>query len=173
MKVTDYAPRAAPFDSHLKGRDLIGVEVGVDVGAHAEALLTYCPVGFLHLVDIWPNPYCHGYCEGRLARFRPRWRIVSKGSLGAAEVFAVDGKMLAGTSSWPPFDFVYIDQEHGGESVAADLDAWWPLLKRGGVLGYRNYNGRGTPLDLAVDAFVARARPAVHIEDNEIILLKA
>lgn len=162
MKITDYSPRAAPFDSYLRGRDLVGAEVGVDVGAHAEALLTYCPIGMLHLIDVWPNPYCRGYCEGRLSRFRARFSMNKSDSIFAALKFA------AGS-----LDFAYIDQVHEGDSVAADLAAWWPAVKSGGVLGYRNYVGRGTPLDKAVEAFVKAHKIEVVPLDGEIVLVKA
>jgi predicted O-methyltransferase YrrM len=164
MKTTDYAPRAAPFDSYLKGRDLVGAEIGVDVGAHAEALLTYCPVAMLHLVDPWPKEWARGYCEGRLARFRARVEMHQTSSLDGAR-------------SFPPgsLDFAYIDQVHDGPSVTADLHAWWPLVKPGGVLGYRNYaEGRGEPLDLAIDAFVAEHRIRTKYERylNDLILFR-
>ena len=161
MKITDYAPRAAPFDSYLKGRDLVGVEVGVDVGAHAEALLAYCPVAMLNLVDPWPNPYCRGYCEGRLARFRPRFTMNRADSHNAARSFSAAS-----------LDFVYVDQEHDAEAVASDLAAWFPLLKRGGMLGYRNYTARATPLDRAIDAFVKANRLEASVADNEIVVVK-
>lgn len=163
MKVTDYCPRAAPFDTHLKGRDLIGVEVGVDVGAHAEALLTYCPVSLLHLVDPWPNSFMRGYCDGRLSRFRGRYVMHTAKSLEFADKATID------------FDFVYLDQEHDGSAVTADLTAWWPMVKRGGVLGHRNYaQERGSPLDRAIEAFVAKHKIETKFErsGNDIILLK-
>lgn len=165
MKVTDYALRAAPFDSHLKGNDLVGVEVGVDVGAHAEALLTYCPISMLHLVDPWPNPYCRGYCEGRLARFRGRYKLWQMGSLDFPEIEAKSA-----------FDFVYLDQKHDGPAVAADLRKWWPRIKSGGVLGHRNYaQGRGEPLDKAIEDFVAANRITMRYEEylNDAVLFKA
>jgi len=161
MKVTDYAPRAAPFDTYLKGRDLVGVEVGVDVGAHAEALLTYCSVSMLHLVDPWPNPYCRGFCEGRLARFRSRVAMLPGKSSAMAGAFEL-GRL----------DFAYIDQEHDEFSVASDLRSWWPRIRAGGVLGYRNYVGRGNPLDRAVDAFITENNIKSHAETGEIVLLK-
>lgn len=164
MKLTDYAPRAAPFDSYLTGRDLIGAEIGVDVGAHAEALLTFCPVARLHLVDPWPHEHARGYCEGRLARFRSRYDVHQMGSLEAAKEF--QSGML---------DFVYIDQEHDGPSVTADLSAWWPLVHPGGLLGYRNYaQGRGSPLDMAIEAFIAANKIQTKYERylNDIVLFK-
>jgi predicted O-methyltransferase YrrM len=162
VKVTDYCPRAAPFDTYLKGRGLWGAEIGVDVGAHAEALLRHCPIDQLALVDPWPNPYCRGYCEGRLLSlgFRPRFQAYQCNSLDAV------AKIPA------PLDFIYIDQEHDGASVTSDLRAWWPKLKPGGVLGYRNYTATKNPLTQAIDAFVASVRCATHIETGEIVLVK-
>lgn len=164
MKLTDYCPRAAPFDTYLVGRDLVGVEVGVDVGAHAEALLTYCPVAMLHLVDPWPNKWAQGYCEGRLARWHSRIKIHQTGSLEGARAFLTGG-----------LDFVYIDQEHDAASVTADLKSWWPLIKQDGVLGYRNYaQGRGAPLDVAIENFVAENGVKSKVERylNDIVLFR-
>lgn len=164
MKLTDYAPRAAPFDTYLHGVGLIGVEVGVDVGAHAEALLTYCPVAMLHLVDPWPKEWARGYCDGRLSRFRPRYAMHQCGSLEGAKQLAVGG-----------FDFVYVDQEHDAASVTADLKAWWPLVRPGGVLGHRNYaEGRGEPIDRAIDTFVSEHGIRTKYERylNDIILFR-
>lgn len=164
MKVTDYCPRAAPFDSYLTGQRMVGVEIGVDVGAHAQALLRYCDISMLSLVDPWPNPYCRGYCEGRLSAlgYRPRFRMIVCGSLVAAPKFAPTS-----------LDFVYIDQEHDGPAVAADLSAWWPALKSGGVLGYRNYGASNPALVAAIDSFVEiRVGLKAQVETGEIVLLK-
>lgn len=165
MKVTDYAPRAAPFDLQLMNyRGAVGVEVGVDVGAHAQAILEYCDVAHITLVDPWPNPYCRGYCEGRLSALglRPMFTMWQCGSTAAAAKFAEAS-----------LDFAYIDQEHGGDSVTLDLQCWWPKIRPGGILGYRNYTETKTPLVAAVDAFIAAhtgiaATPAT----GEIIMVK-
>jgi hypothetical protein len=72
-------------------------------------------------------------------------------------------------------DFVYLDQEHGAEVVAADLGAWWPAIRPGGVLGHRNYvQGRGEPLDRAIEAFVDKRAIETKYEryGSDIILFK-
>lgn len=162
MKITDYCPRAAPFDTYLAGRDLVGAEIGVDVGAHAEALLTYGSIRLLHLIDPWPNIERRGYCDGRLSRFRGRYELHR-------------GTSIEWSAKLSGLDFVYLDQEHDGPSVSADLQAWWPLVRTGGVLGHRNYaEGRGAPLDSAIEAFVAqhKIRTAIERYGNDIILMK-
>lgn len=130
MKVTDYAPRASAFDLRLKGRDLVGVEVGVDVGAHAHALLAYCDVKMLHLVDVWDRDFYRGYCMGRLH---------THGYVHRASMFSGDSLQAMGHFDEQTLDFVYLDQRHDYDVVKTDLVGWWPKLKRGGVLGLRNY----------------------------------
>ena len=148
MKVTDYAPRSAPFDTYLRYKHgAVGAEVGVDVGAHAEALLSYTPVQHVTLIDPWPNPYARGYCEGRLSthrHFRARFTMVQAKSAQGASNFEPD-----------TLDFVYLDQDQAYETVAEDLRLWWPRLRREGVLGQRNYAASNAGLMRAVDEWVA------------------
>lgn len=40
-------------------------------------------------------------------------------------------------------DFVFIDGDHRAESVYADLKAWWPKIKPGGLLAGHDYNNNG------------------------------
>ena len=37
------------------------------------------------------------------------------------------------------FDFIYIDADHTYEAVKRDLNAWWPKLKVGGLIGLHDY----------------------------------
>ncbi len=156
MKQTDYAPRAAPMDLYLK-IDATGVEVGCDVGAHAESLLRYSGVKILHLVDIWENEFCRGYCEGRLHSqgFMNRVNLIHAGSDVAVMEFKADS-----------LDFVYIDIQ----VTRSTLPAWWEVLKPGGVMGVRNY----TVHKSAVMEFLVRENCTTKIDEyhNEIILWK-
>lgn len=162
MKPTDYCPRAAPFDVYLRGRDLVGVEIGVDAGAHAEALLRHVDIAQIYLIDRWPKDYHFGYCEGRLSAlgFRSRFTMVQEPSALAAARFR-EGSL----------DFVYCDEARDAETVTGNLARWWPLLKSGGLLGYRGY-AAGYPVAVALDRFVA-AHPHVtrHIEPGEEMML--
>lgn len=163
MKPTDYCPRAAPFDVYLHGRrGLVGVEIGVDAGAHAEALLRYVDIAHLHLVDRWPNDYHYGYCEGRLLTlgYRARFTMHQLASAHAVTRFE-DGTL----------DFVYCDEARDSETVKANLERWWPKLNAGGVLGYRGL-GSGNEVAVAIDRFVA-ATPGLtrHVEPGEEAIL--
>ncbi len=166
MKKTDYAVRAADFDSHLMTRgDQTGIEIGVDVGAHAEALLQFCPIHKLYLVDTWEKDFYRGYCEGRLLTkgYGSKVEFIQRTSLQAATYFR--GIAIK-------FHFIYIDQLHDYESVKNDLYAWWDLLHQGGILGYRNYAASNAELKQAVDEFVEKFKIRTQVERGEIVLFK-
>lgn len=111
MKVTDYAPRAAIFDTYLTGTNLIGAEIGTDVGSHAEAMLIYADIKHLTLVDIWDKEYYRGYCEGRLRNYRNVTYI--KRDCDKLDPFVVD--------------FVYFDIPQDYDLITRMLKKWWPL----------------------------------------------
>lgn len=164
MKSTDYAPRAAAMDVYIMGRsDLTGAEIGVDVGAHAEALLSYCDIKHLHLIDIWMKDYYKGYCEGRLARFGGRFTTYHLDSVIAAKDFTIDS-----------LDFIYFDQQHDYDSVKSDLVLWWPKLRKGGISGYRNYSESNAGLKKAIDEFVLSSgiKNVIDKYHHEIIMFK-
>lgn len=37
------------------------------------------------------------------------------------------------------YDFIFIDAMHDRDSVAADIEAWWPKLRPGGVMAFHDY----------------------------------
>jgi len=55
-------------------------------------------------------------------------------------------------------DFAYIDGNHSLKSVTADLGAWWPKVKSGGIICGHDYYDRNTDyhncgVKTAVDEF--------------------
>lgn len=157
MKSTDYAPRSAYFDTTINGYDLIGIEVGCDVGSHAEALMTYTNTKHLYLVDIWQKEFAEGYCKGRMAKFQHKVTFIAGTSKYAAKMF-VGGF----------FDYVYIDITHDAVTVEQSLNDWWSKLKSGGVLGHRNYS----TCKILIDKFIVDKKFAVDSYHNEIVIFK-
>lgn len=162
MKQTDYAPRAAFMDTLLTGQHLVGAEVGCDVGAHAEALLRYCSVKKLYLIDLWTKEYYRGYCEGRLHAL---------GFKNNIELIQADASEVKNIS---PLDFVYIDISHDYATVKLSLTNWWEHLSTKGIMGYRNYSDTNPELKKAVDEFVMLKNICTEYSSyhNEIVLFK-
>lgn len=149
MKTTDFMPRPSILEVYLHGRDLVGVEVGVDVGAHAEAILSQCDIKFLYLVDVWQNPEMFGYCRGRLETkgWKHKFQMIRKSSLDAIPEVKSTAQYV---------DFLYFDQLHDYQSVHQDLEQWWPLLRPGGILVHRGYALSNTGIKQALDEFIAK-----------------
>lgn len=160
MKATDFSMRTGFLECYLKGTNLVGVEIGSDVGAHAESILTHCSIEKLTLVDPWVNPLMEGICIGRLFRWRNRVCMEKMTSEQAVKLFGV--RVL---------DFVYIDQLHDYDSVKFDLTNWWGKLKEGGILALRNYNGN-PGLKKAADEFIFGKRHEIDNYLNEILIFK-
>jgi predicted O-methyltransferase YrrM len=161
MKVTDFAPRTGAIEAYLTRSHLFGVEVGADVGAHAESLLTHCDIKLLTLVDPWPNPICEGYCEGRLARWKNKFKMCKGVSKDAIRAFEDNS-----------LDFVYLDQEHDYKSVNEDLTLWWPKLTTGGIMALRNYGAKNEGLKRAADEFIVGMNFRIEASCAELIIFK-
>ncbi len=118
-------------------RHLIGAEIGVYRGNNAEHILKFLNIKELVLVDPWKS-YADVMTGTRLddsfyeslflevdAKFayNPKVHIVRDLSVNAAKLFEDDY-----------FDFVYLDGDHSYEAVLSDLQAWYPKLKKFGVM---------------------------------------
>jgi hypothetical protein len=64
-------------------------------------------------------------------------------------------------------DFVFIDAAHDYENVKADLNAWYPKVKKGGFIGGHDYPGFSGVV-LAVNEFfmTERSNAALNLKDN-------
>lgn len=102
----------------------VGAEVGVFGGYFSEVLLKNIPNLELTCVDVWGWGKYQRAEEECLARLAPyNVRIIKNYSVEAAK--EVDDNSL---------DFVYIDAAHDYENVKADLKAWAPKVKVGGII---------------------------------------
>lgn len=122
---------------------ITGAEVGVFYGHTSEALLRERSDLMLWMVDPW-KPYdgkstIGGQSPEQLERAMQHavwWTdfasdrrfVLREASPSAARRFA-DGSL----------DFVFIDGNHLYEAVCADLFAWWPKIRSGGVMTGHDY----------------------------------
>jgi hypothetical protein len=150
--------------------ELRGTEVGVEQGVTSEQLLRLFPNLVLWMVDSWNGPDC------RPRRFRVRKPIPTGRVclLEAIDRIAPYGRGLIVRHASPratplvpdELDFVYVDGDHSYDAVAADLRAWWPKIRPGGVLCGDDYGGMGDKSSVfgvqqAVDEFAAQLEIAV------------
>lgn len=118
-----------------------GAEIGVERALYSETLLRENQLLQLLCVDAW-RPY-GGYrdhvsaaklerffveAQERLAPFAARTRFIREFSVEAAA--QIPDRSL---------DFVYIDAAHDFASVAADLRAWSPKVRIGGIVSGHDY----------------------------------
>jgi len=185
-------PALHPLAATLDSRDDLGialpllvpnastlVEVGVLEGAFAELLLNTAPNLRNYIgVDTWAPAPPEEYVDvantesieshesnlevaiKRLSQFHKRnGRVVTLlrlDSLSAASLFSDES-----------LDVVYLDAAHDYESVYADMEAWYPKVKRGGLLAGHDYlNGvQGTTM------FAVRAAADKFAREKNILLL--
>lgn len=118
------------------------VEVGVAFGrslAYADGLIrvsgkTIGLIGFdPWVVPDWMAPEHRAIVEAHGGFEQAAKRLLFAADVVAALVRApsVAGAAMLGGS---PLDFVFIDADHTHESLLADLRAWWPLVRSGGVI---------------------------------------
>ena len=126
-----------------------GVEIGCAYGHYAQKVLETWKGERYLMVDLWaPQPVdvyrenqsglrfdeCLRHCQDLAAR-DPRVKMMQMGSVDAAAQVE-DGSL----------DFVYIDGNHDYGPVLADMDAWWPKVKPGGIFaGHDFYNAVEEP----------------------------
>jgi len=149
-----------PFERlGVGGTSLIGAEIGVYKGEHAQSLLETLSLQKLFLVD--PYRLYNEYLEGkshygvdqdpldvaerdakeRLSPYREKIHWIRKKSEDSLGDLPND------------LDFVYIDGNHQYEFIARDLNNFFEKLKEGGVLGGHDfYNGFCTEHDGVIQA---------------------
>lgn len=139
----DFSSRAAfPLVLNALGLTGNGAEVGVQRGVNASHIRRLWSGEELYCVDPW-EPYTgvidtaemhESYLREALAALqsagKDNWQILRKRSLEAAALLRERGVV---------FDWVYLDGDHFYEAVLADIEAWWPLVRSGGVLAGHDY----------------------------------
>ena len=125
---------------YFKGKDIIGVEIGVYKGENAQQLLKYLKFQTLFLVDAYVGyaDYttnalikCYNEAKKRLKPYKNYEFVIihSKGFFKTCEI--VKRKDL---------DFIYLDGAHDYENVRQDIENSFSLIKKGGVLAGHDIN---------------------------------
>jgi hypothetical protein len=129
-----------------------GVEIGTFRGEYAETLAKTWPAGKLFTCDPYSWSDTPSYKDGcvkdwntmetlnplnvqieasaRLANY-PNVVLYVRESLKACNLFEPE-----------TLDFAYLDGDHSYENVKAELAAWWPKIRSGGIFGGHDFFNR-------------------------------
>ena len=137
---------------------IVGAEVGVFDGHTSEVLLRELPELRLWMVDPW-KPFDGQAVFGEMNA--ERFEAMKNAALWWTE-FARDRRFVlpeaspraASRFTDAGLDFAFIDGDHFYEGVRADLAAWWPKVRPGGLLTGHDY---GIYLDTTGEWGVRRA----------------
>lgn len=100
------------------------LECGVRTGYFSNFILNNCKVDKLYGVDI--NDSCIEYP----ILSNTKYNFLKMDAIAAAEQFAAEG--IA-------FDVIYLDDDHRRKHVSKELQVYFPLLKKGGILASHDY----------------------------------
>lgn len=145
---------------HLKG-ELVGVEIGVFKGENAENILENLPIKKLYLIDpyIGYDNYSDslkGFDEKTPTTSLTEAKKIAEKRLvkHKDKIIWINKKSYEARNDVPNnLDFVYIDGNHLYDYVKADIENYWPKVRKGGILGgndYITYKG----VKEAVDKFI-------------------
>lgn len=126
----------------LPKRQLVGAEIGVAEGLHARDMLENWKIKKLYLVDAWKTMDQFGDASNEQA-----WHDENLANVKIlTEPHKKKVKFLRGHSvkmsekvEDESLDFIYLDGDHSYEGVLADLMAWVPKVKKGGLVSGHDY----------------------------------
>jgi len=125
---------------------IVGAELGVALGSHAESLLHNIPNLHLHLIDINSD---NGHRVGEGAGYEecihkggkfPIGYIIRDVPKDKVSWYLIKTELAVLEFPNMFFDFVYIDADHLEPQVKNDCQNWWPKIKPGGIICGHDYN---------------------------------
>lgn len=136
----------APYIKRL-GEDLVGVEIGTCRAESTAFLLEKCP-NILKLYTIDPYKEYNDWngeitqkvidkfmmiAQENLKQYGDRVQMIRETSSKAA-------KKIKTITKKAEFDFIFVDGDHSYEATYADCEAYYPLLKKGGLFCGHDYS---------------------------------
>lgn len=127
MVFLGHRPSLHVVSCYFGDKELLGAELGAQIGLNAERMFKYMKISRLFLVDNWKD--CNGTNEyqlsltERLLSYKERYELIVSDSHRASEV-VLDNIL----------DFIYIDGDHSFAGCYGDLHHWWPKVWKEGIL---------------------------------------
>jgi hypothetical protein len=164
------------FPELLKEKNYaLGAEIGVEKGDHALHLLKNWQ-GSLILVDCWkhqdPSIHCDSGAGITDQDQENNYQLTIKrtapfvGRVKIARAFSVEAAKDAAEGS---LDFIYLDGNHSYPAVCADLRAWYPKVRSGGLISGHDFVDSGKPFGVksAVLEFIADLQVDLYVSNEE------
>lgn len=118
----------------------IGAEVGVKRGDNVRKIVQACPDFVIHAIDAW-DPKLQYLNWGKNAQ-RINEQIFDKlVSKYPQQIIKHKGYSLPVAAEFDDasLDIIFIDGDHSYEGCKADIEAWLPKLREGGVMAGHDY----------------------------------
>lgn len=140
--------------------ELVGVEIGVAAGENALNMLELLPVKKLYLID----PYIPYVQNGKQTDYSEFKEIAKQRLKKFPQAVFIEKTSEEAVKDIPEIlDFVYIDGNHDYEYVKKDIELYYPLVRKGGVIGGHDYVPTFKGVIKAVNEFA---------EDHSLVLGK-
>ncbi len=144
-----------------------GGEVFVELGAWKGKSAAFMAVEIVNsgkgirfnVVDLWEQAEFlrtlegHPYEPATLAEFQ---KNVLPAAAGMGAIIQMDTAKAAELFDAGECDFVYVDADHRYAGCKADIDAWWPKVKSGGILAGHDFCNEYNGVVQAVEEFAQR-----------------
>ena len=144
-----------PMISYLKSlnrKNLTGAEIGVAAGLNAKSILMNLDINNLYLVDTY------SYCDWH---YKSTLKNVSKFKKKVCFIRQVSDDAV---NEIPKLDFIYIDGDHTYESVKKDLENYYPLVNKEGIIGGHDFWAHDIGVVKAVLEFAKKHKLEFHGE---------
>lgn len=136
------------FKNLIDKKNLVGVEIGVDMGVNAEHILKFLDIEKLYLVDPWKNygdmKYHGVFQDNDEAEENYKHTLKLIEPFKDKVVIVRNFSQLAAQIIFEELDFVYIDGNHRYDWVRNDIITYWPKIKDGGQLAGHDFK-KGEP----------------------------
>jgi hypothetical protein len=126
------------FEEVSKIPENVGVEIGVYEGFNSLGICRFCSPKKVYLVD--PYKVYEEVIEGNLTAYtQDFWNEIYRWTqerLEGQPVEFIRKPSLEAVGEVPDeLDYVYIDGDHKTQAVIDDIEAWYPKVKKGGLIG--------------------------------------
>lgn len=125
----------------FKDKKVIAMEVGVNFGGNALEIYNNLNIEKLILLDNWQGKYANNLLK------------VNKTFPGTDVIIIRGISLKTDIVKYYKYDYIYLDNNHSTKHVINELDYYFPLVKKGGILAGHDYDENKDRVASAVQSF--------------------